>query len=171
MKKRKRSIYAIIMIAMLSMSCNNSGNPSSSHHSSSDTSQNEVNQNESTKNEVSENIEKVLNVSFKTKLVEWGGDGKWHDMYKNDNGSYWINYADPFKIILTGNYSDLNIRIKSSSGSTILEETHVKIPDSGEYILSNDQMIGENETNFHIEIKAQDKIIFKGDIESVPGGE
>ena len=57
------------MIAMLSMSCDNSGNPSSSQHSSSDTSQNEVNQNESTKNEVSENIEKVLNVSFKTKLA------------------------------------------------------------------------------------------------------
>lgn len=32
-------------------------------------------------------------------------------------------------------------------------------------------MIGENETTFYLEIKEKDKIIFKGNIESVPGGE
>ena len=72
--------------------------------------------------------EKKLNVSFKTKLVEWGGDGKWHDMFKNDNGSYWVNYSDPFKIILTGYYTNLKIKIKSSNGSTIFDKSDVEVP-------------------------------------------
>ena len=115
--------------------------------------------------------EKKLNVSFKTKLVEWGGDGKWHDMFKNDNGSYWVNYSDPFKIILTGYYTNLKIKIKSSNGSTIFDKSDVEVPINGEYIISNDKMIGENETSFNIEIKDNEKIVFNGKIESMPGGE
>jgi archaellum component FlaF (FlaF/FlaG flagellin family) len=114
--------------------------------------------------------EKKLNVSFKTKLVEWGGDGKWHDMFKNDNGSYWVNYSDPFKIILTGYYTDLKIKIKSSNGSTIFDKSGVEVPINGEYIISNDKMIGEYETSFNIEIKENEKILFNGEIESMPGG-
>ena len=115
--------------------------------------------------------EKKLNVSFKTKLVEWGGDGKWHDMFKNDNGSYWVNYSDPFKIILTGYYTNLKIKIKSSNGSTIFDKSDVEVPINGEYIIFNDKMIGENETSFNIEIKDNEIIVFNGKIESVPGGE
>ncbi len=32
-------------------------------------------------------------------------------------------------------------------------------------------MIGESETNFYLEIKEKDKIIFKENVESVPSGE
>lgn len=32
-------------------------------------------------------------------------------------------------------------------------------------------MIGESETNFYLEIKEKDKIIFKGNVKSVPSGE
>ena len=32
-------------------------------------------------------------------------------------------------------------------------------------------MIGETETNFIVEIKQKDKVLYKGYIESMPGGE
>jgi hypothetical protein len=115
--------------------------------------------------------ETKLDLSFKTKLVLWGGDGKWHDMYKNDNGSYWVNYGDPFKIILTGYYTNLKIKIKSSNGSIIFDESGVEVPINSEYVISNDKMVGEYETSFNIEIKNNEKIVFNGKIESVPGGE
>jgi hypothetical protein len=171
MKKRIQSFYAIIFIVIISMSCNNSDNQSQPSKIVSDTTPSEINNIDTIKNEEPIKIEKKLNVGFKTKLVEWGGDGKWHDMYKNGNGSYSVNYADPFKIILTGYYTDLLINIKSSNGLTIFEKSNVEIPEKGEYIITNDKMIGENETNFYLEIKEKDKIIFKGNIESVPGGE
>jgi hypothetical protein len=171
MNKRIKSFYGIIFIAISLMNCSNSGNQSQSSNLASDTTLKNIDNMDIPKNEPTLKVEKKLNVSFKTKLVEWGGDGKWHDMYKNDDGSYWVNYADPFKIILTGYYSDLTIKIKSSSGLTVFDKSNVEIPEKGEYIISNDKMIGQNETSFYLEINEKDKIIFKGNIESVPGGE
>ncbi|MFM7636861.1 MAG: hypothetical protein ACKO5W_03235 [Crocinitomicaceae bacterium] len=165
------STSVTIFIAILLMSCNNSGNQPQSSNLATDSTLKNINKIDTLHNEQPLKAEKKIKVSFKTKLVEWGGDGKWHDMYKNDNGSYWVNYSDPFKIIITGYYPDLAIKLKSSSGSIIFEKLNAQIPENGEFIISNDKMIGEYETSFFLEIKEMEKILFKGSIESVPGGE
>jgi len=160
------STLATIFIAILLMSCNNSGNQPASSNLATDSTLKNINKIDTLQNEQPLKVEKKIKVSFKTKLVFWGGDGKWHDMYK-DNGSY----SDPFKIIITGYYTDLTIKLKSSSGSIVFEKLNAQIPENGEYIISNDKMIGERETSFFLEIKEKEKILFKGSIESVPGGE
>lgn len=165
------STLATIFIAILLMSCNNSANQPQSSNLATDSTLKDINKIDTLQNELPLKVEKHIKVSFKTKLVEWGGDGKWHDMYKNDNGSYWVNYSDPFKIIITGYYTDLTIKLKSSSGSIVFEKFNAQIPENGEYIISNDKMIGEYETSFFLEIKEKEKILLKESIESVPGGE
>ena len=165
------STLATIFIAILLVSCNNSGNQPQSSNLTTDSTLKNINKIDTSQNEQPLKVEKKIKVSFKTKLDNWGGDGKWHDMYKNDNGSYWVNYSDPFKIIITGYYTDLTIKLKSSSGSIVFEKLNTQIPENGEYIISNDKMIGENETSFFLEIKEKEKNLFKGSIESIPGGE
>jgi hypothetical protein len=170
MKKVKTVLGSIIIASIVLISCDGSSKDKKVETIIDKTSEDSID-----RLKVNDNskivAEKKINVSFKTKLVEWGGDGKWHDMYKNENGSYWVNYSDPFKIILTGYYTNLKIKIKSSSGSTIFDKSGVEVPLNGEYIISNDKMIGEYETSFDIEIKENDKIVFTGKIESIPGGE
>lgn len=176
--KKVMSIFEVTLFtSILLTSCGNNSNDNNSENQpqssilTSDTSPKILNDIDTSKSIQPRKIEKNLNVNFKTQLVAWGGDGKWHDMYKNDNGSYWVNYLDPFKIILTGNYTDLTIKLTSSSGSIIFEKSNVQIPENGEYIISDNKMIGEPETNFSIEIKENNKFLLKGKIESVPGGE
>ncbi|MFN5182749.1 MAG: hypothetical protein ACK5D5_06960 [Bacteroidota bacterium] len=175
MKKAILAFYGVVFYSILFTGCNNSDKKINSENAISDSAANTNNadtlRTEKLVAEMPEEKEKTINVKFKTKLVEWGGDGKWHDMFKNDNGSYWVNYSDPFKIILTGNYSDLTVKVKSSAGATIFEKSGIGIPENGEYVVSNAKMMGENETSYTVEIISKDKSLFKGKIESVPGGE
>lgn len=169
MRILQNNIGVIILIMLLLENCSNGSNYK--NHIASYNEKDTLNFSNPIKKEPSQKLEKKLTVKFKTKLVEWGGDGKWHDMYKNDNDKYWVNYSDPFKIILSGAYSGLSIKLKSSSGSIIYDKTNVKIPENGEYIIANEKMVGENETIFDLEIKEDGNLIFKSKIESVPGGE
>lgn len=116
-------------------------------------------------------VEQKLDVQLQTQLVEWGGDGKWHDMYQNDDGSYWVNYADPFKLILSGNYTNLTVKVKSSGGAAIFNESGISLAKSGSYVVSNDKMMGEYETAYTVEISEDGKKLFTAKIESMPGGE
>ena len=116
-------------------------------------------------------LKKKLNILFKTKLVEWGGDGKWHDMSKTDEGSYWVNYGDPFKVILDGNYTDLAVKIKSSTGAIMYDKANIALAENTPFEITNGKLLGEYETNFTLEVKEKEKIIFTGKIASVPGGE
>ncbi len=126
---------------------------------------------DTTKKEPAPSVEKKLNVLFKTKLVEWGGDGKWHDMSKTDEGSYWVNYGDPIKVILDGNYTDLAVKIKSSTGAIVYNKTNIALAENTPFEITNGKLLGEYETNFTLEVKEKEKIIFSGKIVSVPGGE
>jgi hypothetical protein len=174
MKKVILAFCGIMFSSILFTACNNSDTNSQAEKTISDSISNASKSdtlNVETQATETQQIEKTLNVKLKTKLVEWGGDGKWHDMIKNENGSYWVNYSDPFKIILIGNYSDLTVKVKSSAGATIFDKSGVSIPENGEFVVSNAKMMGESETSFTIEISSKDKSLFKGKIESVPGGE
>ena len=164
MNKVILAFYGLVISSILFTSCNNADNKTQSENAISDSTENTIKSDtlntEKVVTETPKETEKILNVKLKTKLVEWGGDGKWHDMFKNDNGSYWVNYSDPFKIILTGNYSDLTVKVKSSAGATIFEKSGVEIPENGEYIVSNSKMMGENETSYTVEISSTCSFIF-----------
>ena len=172
MSKSIQSFYGIIFITLLFIGCNNTNNQSKPNDLTSDTTKNKTNtQIDTTKKEPIRLPENKLLISFKTKLVEWGGDGKWHDMTQEMDEQYFVNYADPFKIILSGYYTDLTIKIKTSGGKIIFNKSGIEISEKEDYIVKNDKMIGETETNFIVEIKQQDKVLYKGYIESMPGGE
>jgi hypothetical protein len=82
-----------------------------------------------------------------------------------------VDDVEPYKIILTGYYSDLKITLTSSDGLIIFNKSNVEIPENGKYTISNDKMIGEYGNSFHLEIKEKEKLIFKGNIECMSGGE
>lgn len=115
--------------------------------------------------------EENLEVSLQTQLVEWGGDGRWHEMYSSEEGRYWVNYSDPFKLILNGNYSKINVKVKTSNGKVIYSQSNINISEGVPFVISQRNMIGEVETIFNVEIFSKQKLIFKYVIESVPGGE
>jgi hypothetical protein len=112
-----------------------------------------------------------LKVVYQTKLVEWGGDGKWHQMSEIESGVFWVNYLDLFRFKLSGNYSGLTVKVTSSTGATIYEKTGINVTANGSVEISNPDFIGENETSFFLEISDGSKIVYKCRIESVPGGE
>jgi hypothetical protein len=116
-------------------------------------------------------VEKKLNVILKTKLENWGGDNKWYDMDKTDGKNYWVNYSDPFKIILQGNYPGVSIKITSSEGEVIFNKSGIDVTESSEFVASNSKTIGVSDVNFKVEVRDQEKVIYTGDIMSVPGGE
>jgi hypothetical protein len=127
-------------------------------------------QNSSVK-ESTKKVENKLIVDYQTKLVEWGGDGKWHKMSEIESGVYWVNYLDLFKFKLSGNYSGLTVKVTTSMGTVIYEKSGINVAVNGSVEISNPDFIGENETTFFLEISDGSKIIYKCRIESVPGGE
>jgi hypothetical protein len=164
--------FTILCSATLLYSCGNSNPETTSKDPSSDTTKTQVISTVDTaKNQVVVPVEKKLNVRLETKLVEWGGDGKWHKSEGGKDNKYFINYSDPFKFILSGNYKDLNIKVKSSTGSTIFDKSGVALPEDGEYTIENKKMIGESDVTFTLEIKESDKLIYKANVEGLPGGE
>ena len=108
---------------------------------------------------------------YLTKLDFYGGDGKWHNMYRNDDGFYWVNYGDPFKIILTGSCKDLTLRVRSSNNSIVFEESFSSDYLSGKCTISSSKMVGLYETFYYLEIIKNGYIVHNSVIESVPGGE
>ena len=123
---------------------------------------------------VKQSTKKVANelkVEYQTKLDEWGGDGKWHKMSEIESGVFWVNYLDPFKFKLSGNYSGLSVKVTTSMGTVIYDKTGINVSVNGSVEISNSKFIGENETSFSLEISDGSKIIYKCRIESVPGGE
>jgi hypothetical protein len=116
-------------------------------------------------------VEKKLNVILKTKLENWGGDNKWYDMDKTDGKNYWVNYSDPFKIILQGNYPGVSIKITSSNGDVIFNKSGIDITETSEFVASNSKTKGESDVNYKVEVRDQEKVIYTADIMSVPGGE
>lgn len=112
-----------------------------------------------------------LKVEYQTKLVEWGGDGKWHKMTQIESGVYWVNYLDPFKFKLSGNYSGLTVLVKSSNGEIIYNKSGIAISVNGSIEISDPKFIGESEITYFLEISDGSKIIYKCKIESMPGGE
>jgi hypothetical protein len=172
MKKHIIRSFTILCSATLLNSCSNSNPETTSKDSSRDTTKSQViNVVDTTKNQVVVPIEKKLNVRLETKLVEWGGDGKWHNSEGGKDNKYFINYSDPFKFILSGNYTDLNIKVKSSNGSTIFDKSGITLPENGEYTIENKKMIGETDATFTLEIKENDKLIYNAKVEGLPGGE
>jgi hypothetical protein len=117
------------------------------------------------------NNEQTIQVKLKTQLVEWGGDGKWHDMYKSDNGNYWVNYGDPYKLILTGKYSSVTVNIKSNSGEVVFSQSGIELLENKEFVVSGPKLIGESDSIYEVEISDGSKIIYRATLESVPGGE
>ncbi|MFN5911387.1 MAG: hypothetical protein ACK45H_08645, partial [Bacteroidota bacterium] len=79
--------------------------------------------------------------------------------------------ADPFKLILSGNYTNLTVKVKSSGGAAIFNESGISLAKSGSYVVSNDKMMGEYETAYTVEISEDGKKLFTAKIESMPGGE
>lgn len=153
--------FVITFFSILYISCGGGNNNSDANNAHSDT----------TNIIAPRAIEKTLNVKFKTQLVEWGGDGKWHDMIKENDSSYWVNYSDPFKIVLSGYYTDLSIKIVTSMGDIIFEKTGISVTENKEYVVTNAKMIGGMDTNFNLEIVNNGSLIYKSKIESIPGGE
>lgn len=121
--------------------------------------------------ESTKQVTNELKVEYQTKLVEWGGDGKWHKMSEMESGVFWVNYLDPFKFKLSGNYLGLAVKVTTSMGDTIYEKTGINVAVNGFVEISNPNFIGENERSFYLEISDGSKIIYKCRIESVPGGE
>ena len=116
-------------------------------------------------------VEKKLNVILKTKLENWGGDNKWYDMDKTDGKNYWVNYSDPFKVILQGNYPGVSIKITSSNGDVIFTKSGIDVTEASEFVASNSKTKGESDVNYKVEVRDQEKVIYTADIMSVPGGE
>ena len=116
-------------------------------------------------------VEKKLNVILKTKLENWGGDNKWYDMDKTDGKNYWVNYSDPFKVILQGNYPGVSIKITSSNGDIIFTKSGIDVTEASEFVASNSKTKGESDVNYKVEVRDQEKVIYTADIMSVPGGE
>jgi hypothetical protein len=121
--------------------------------------------------ESTKQVSNELKVVYQTKLVEWGGDGKWHQMSEIESGVFWVNYLDLFRFKLSGNYSGLTVKVTSSTGASIYEKTGINVAVNGSVEISNPDFIGENETSFFLEISDGSKIVYKCRIESVPGGE
>jgi hypothetical protein len=121
--------------------------------------------------ELTKQVPNELKVEYQTKLVEWGGDGKWHKMSEIESGVFWVNYLDLFKFKLSGNYSGLTVKVTTSMGTIIYEKTGLNVVANGSIEISNPNFIGENETSFFLEISDGSKIVYKCRIESVPGGE
>jgi hypothetical protein len=92
-------------------------------------------------------------------------------MDKPDGKNYWVNYSDPFKIILQGNYPGVSIKITSSEGEVIFNKSGIDVTESSEFVASNSKTIGVSDVNFKVEVRDQEKVIYTGDIMSVPGGE
>jgi hypothetical protein len=111
------------------------------------------------------------NLEFLTKLDLWGGDGKWHEMYRNDDGFYWVNHGDPFKIILSGNLIGITVKVSSSKGAVFFDKTYFSDLPSGHLVISDKGMIGVNETLYYLVITKNGKVLRSAVIESVPGGE
>ena len=116
-------------------------------------------------------VEKKLNVILKTKLENWGGDNKWYDMDKTDGKNYWVNYSDPFKVILQGNYPGVTIKITSSNGDVIFNKSGIDVTEASEFVASNSKTKGESDVNYKVEVRDQEKVIYTADIMSVPRGE
>ena len=116
-------------------------------------------------------VENQLKVEYQTKLVEWGGDGRWHEMSEMESGVYWVNYLDPFKFKLSGTYPNLSVKVKSSNGETIYNKSGIAISEPGSFEITNPKFIGENEITYFLEISDGSKIIYTCRVESVPGGE
>ena len=116
-------------------------------------------------------LEKKLNVILKTKLENWGGDNTWQEMDKPDGKNYWVNYSDPFKIILQGNYPGVSIKITSSNGDVIFNKSGIDVTEASEFVASNSKTKGESDVNYKVEVRDQEKVIYTADIMSVPGGE
>jgi hypothetical protein len=152
-----------IVITILGCSTNNDNNNSKGDRIAS-----------STKNVIKRKIQpekNELTIDYQTQLVEWGGDGQWHEMYKNDNGKYWVNFSDPFKLILNGHYSNLTVKIENSNGNLVYNKSGINVTKKYPYTISHANLIGNEGTNFKVEIYSNEKIILNGLIESVPGGE
>ena len=100
-------------------------------------------------------VEKKLNVILKTKLENWGGDNKWYDMDKTDGKNYWVNYSDPFKVILQGNYPGVSIKITSSNGDVIFTKSGIDVTEASEFVASNSKTKGESDVNYKVEVRDQ----------------
>jgi hypothetical protein len=112
-----------------------------------------------------------FNLEFLTKLDLWGGDGKWHEMYRNDDGFYWVNHGDPFKIMLSGNPIGITVKVSSSNGAIFFDRTYSSDLPSGHLVISDKGMIGVSETLYYLVIMKNGKVLRNAVIESVPGGE
>ena len=112
-----------------------------------------------------------LDLRYLTKLDFYGGDGKWHDMYRHEDGIYWINYGDPFKIIFTGSCKDLTLRVRSFKDVIVFEESFSSDCLAGKCIMSSSKMVGLYETSYYLEIIKNGSIVYHSVIESGPGGE
>ena len=120
---------------------------------------------------------KKLIVKAYTQTINWGGDGKWHDLGIKNGGQVLVNYTDPYKVKLIGNYNNLKVVINSSSGEKIYEKKDFNLETfNGEFLISNSEMYGKvpedgGSLYFEIIITESDKNIFSAKINSLPGGE
>ena len=162
------SFLVVITASVLFMNCST---PEKKQESVATPSTNGANTAENPTAPVTTPIEKKLNVILKTKLENWGGDNKWYDMDKPDGKNYWVNYSDPFKIILQGNYPAVSIKITSSNGDVIFNKSGIDVTEASEFVASNSKTKGESDVNYKVEVRDQEKVIYTADIMSVPGGE
>jgi hypothetical protein len=115
-------------------------------------------------------VEKSLFVCPQTKLDTWGGDGKWHAMSEID-GKYWVNYEDPFQILLVGSYQGLTVIVTASNGDVIYKKSDINISGETPFLVQDNLFHGKYDENYNVSIIEENKLIYEAEIMSIPGGE